>query len=155
MMWVSRFFLAAFAEAELEALQAQGYGFPDPCWTLLVCAHIETLWVYKRFQVDYCSLILKVQTLHEVLHMGQHRSGKLCALIETEDKVPPFPSSEAMSIIREELGQDFSPIGCLPNWSAVKLCVKFDVEGGKLKKRWPLRHAAEEFNIESDDYEWE
>lgn len=110
MMWVSRFFLAAFAEAELEALQAQGYGFPDPCWTLLVRAHIETLWIYKRFQVDYCSLILKVQTLHEVLHMGQHRSGKLCALIETEDKVPPFPSSEAMSIIREELGQDFSPI---------------------------------------------
>lgn len=51
-----------------------------------------------------------MQTLHEVLHMGQHRSGKLCALIETEDKVPPFPSSEAMSIIREELGQDFSPI---------------------------------------------
>ncbi|CAL1168358.1 unnamed protein product [Cladocopium goreaui] len=45
-------------------------------------------------------------------------AGKLCALIETEDKVPPFPSSEAMSIIREELGQDFSPIGCLPNWSA-------------------------------------
>ena len=46
-MWddvVLKILLAVFTEAELEALQAQGYGFPDPsCWTLLVRAHIETL----------------------------------------------------------------------------------------------------------------